>query len=149
MTESEFNLRQAVIAEAFEWLRTPFAHRQCCKGAGVDCAHFIYGVARNAGVAPELAIEEYPPDWYLHRDEERFLNWIERFCVKVDSPPYKPADIVMYRYGRTFAHAAWIVRWPQIIHAYSPAHMVTLDDALANAALQNRKREVYRYKEWE
>jgi cell wall-associated NlpC family hydrolase len=149
MTESEFCQRQAVIAEALTWLKTPFHHRQCVKLAGVDCANFLYGVFRNAGLTPELEIEDYPPDWYLHRDEERFLGWVTKFARKIDGAPYKPADVVMYRFGRTFAHSAIITCWPQVIHAYAPARMVCYDDALHNGALKDRKHEIYRLNEWE
>jgi cell wall-associated NlpC family hydrolase len=144
----ETEQRAAIISEAITWLRTPFAHAQCCKGAGVDCANFLYGVYRNAGFIPALEIGWYPPDWYLHRDEERFLGWVMRYSVRVDSAPYKPADIVMYRYGRTFAHGAIILDWPRIIHAYSASGMVTYDDAIANADLAKRKREIYRLIDW-
>jgi cell wall-associated NlpC family hydrolase len=147
MTESEFHQRQAVLAEAIEWLNTPFHHNQCCKGAGVDCANFLYGVFKNAGLAPELDIGHYPPDWYLHRDEERFLGWVTQFGRKIEEPPFKPADVVMYRYGRCFAHSAIVIEWPKIIHAYSPAGRVRYASAF-EGPLEHRPREIYRYKDW-
>ncbi len=149
MTDSDRHERQAVIDEAVTWIKTPFAHMQCCKGAGVDCANFLYGVFRNVGFAPVLQIEQYPPDWYLHRNEERFLGWVEKFGRPITGPPFKPGDVVMYRYGRTFAHSAIVVAWPTIIHAFAPARMVFFDDALINRGLSVRTRTIYRHFRWE
>ena len=98
---------------------------------------------------PCVQIEQYPPDWYLHRNEERFLGWVEKFGRPITGPPFKPGDVVMYRYGRTFAHSAIVVAWPTIIHAFAPARMVCFDDALINRGLSVRTRTIYRHFRWE
>jgi len=41
----------------------------------------------------------------------------------------EPGDIQMMRFGRTMSHAAIVTHWPEIIHAYQPAGMVTLGSA--------------------
>jgi cell wall-associated NlpC family hydrolase len=157
MTESEFNQRQAVLTEAVSWLRTPFHHRACVKGAGVDCIHFIYASFRETGLVPEIEFEEYPLDWHVHRDEERILKWILKFARPVE-PPYKPGDVAMWRFGRCLSHVAIVVEWPTIIHAFSGSSRVTYDDAEMNNQLiyagrtqkaSKRVREVFRYHAWE
>ena len=157
MTEIEKIQRESVLIEAESWLKTPFHHRQCIKGAGVDCAMFLYSVFNNTGLVPDIEIEEYPHDWHMHRDGERFLSHIMKYANWIPDPPYLPGDVLMYKYGRCFSHSAIIVSWPMIIHAFSYARMVTYDDVdhnlelkrMANGKGMERKMQVFRYRNWE
>jgi cell wall-associated NlpC family hydrolase len=148
MTESESALRRAVIDEAMTWLKTPFHHRQCVKGAGTDCANFPKAVYAAIGLIPAIEIEEYPHDWHMHKDKERYLGWVLKFAKILRSGPYLPADFVVWRFGRVFSHGAIVVRWPQIIHAWRHAGMVMLDDAETNTDLPKRPHIFFRYKDW-
>jgi cell wall-associated NlpC family hydrolase len=120
--------RAAVVAEAHDWLRTPYHHMGRVKGAGTDCLTFLAEVYERAGVLPHLEIAFYPPDWHLHRGEERYLDGLLGYAREIEGPP-QPGDIAMWRYGRCFAHAAIVVAWPQIIHAAAELRMVSLGDA--------------------
>lgn len=108
--------RERVIEEAKGWLRTPWVHRARVKGAGVDCAQLLIAVYSGAGVIEAFDTGEYPADWMLHREEERFLSWVKKFMSPIDSP--QPADIVIWKYGRCFSHAAIVVDWPVVIHSF-------------------------------
>jgi cell wall-associated NlpC family hydrolase len=114
MTEEE--QRAAVIAEAKTWLRTPYHHRAHVKGGGVDCAYLLIEVYHACGLIPSIDPGEYPPDWMMHREEERYLGWVKKFAHEVETP--RPGDIALYHVGRCFAHGAIVVDWPTIIHAY-------------------------------
>lgn len=105
-----------VIREAKTWLGTPFHHHAMVKGAGVDCAHFLIGVYSAVGLIDPMDVEGYPPDWHLHRGEERFLDHIKRHADKVAVP--EPGDVAMFRFGRCASHGAIVIEWPRIIHAY-------------------------------
>lgn len=49
-----------VVAEARRWLGTPYQHQGRVRGAGVDCAGLVIGVARALGiVAPDFDIQGY------------------------------------------------------------------------------------------
>lgn len=152
MTEAEE--RTAVIDEAMTWLQTPFHHRQAVKGAGVDCALFLYSVYRKVGLIPEIEIEQYSAQWHLHHDEERYMNWILQFADRVENAPFKAGDGALFRFGRAASHGVIIVEWPIIIHAFARAGMVTLDNALDNPSLaldkaSNSRREgIFRLKQW-
>jgi cell wall-associated NlpC family hydrolase len=124
---AETVLRAAVIAEAKTWLRTPYHHMGRIKGGGVDCATLLAEVFARAGAVPPVDIGHYPPDWHLHRDLERYLAVIINVAHEIERPV--PGDIVLYRWGRAFAHGAIITRpWPEeVIHAYAGARMVVLD----------------------
>lgn len=134
---AESEQRAAVVAEARSWLRTPYHHHAAVKGAGVDCALLLIEVYAATGLAPRLDVGDYPPDWMLHRGEERYLGWVERYAREVAAP--LPGDIALFRFGRCFSHAAIVLDDPAILHAYRPAGSVVLDDRCANADLVARE----------
>lgn len=119
--------RAAVVAEAETWLRTPYHHRAHLKGAGVDCAWLLIEVYASLGMIDRFDPGEYPMDWMMHRDEERYLHWVEQYGRRVEAP--KPGDVAVWRFGRTFSHGAIVAAWPRIIHAYRRDHMVLYGDA--------------------
>jgi len=47
-------LQQRIVEEARSWKQTPFQHQGQIKGLGVDCAHFVALVARDAGIEVEI-----------------------------------------------------------------------------------------------
>lgn len=124
MTEQE--QRKAVVAEAHTWLRTPYHHKAAIKGAGVDCAMILVEVYHACGLIPRIDVGDYPPDWMMHRDEERYLGWVKKYCCEVETA--QPGDIALYRVGRCFSHGAIVVDWPTIIHAYIRERNVQLAD---------------------
>lgn len=115
MNETEQRQRESVIAEALTWEKTPFHSMARVKGAGVDCAQFLIVVYATVGLIEDFDPGYYPADWALHKDEERYLGWVEKLAKPVDAP--LPADIAVWKFGRTFSHAAIVVDWPKIIHA--------------------------------
>lgn len=134
--------QSAVLLEAHRWLNTPYRHQGAVLGAGVDCIMLLACVFHGAGVSPWIDPRPYPMDWMLHRSEERYLLGLEKFADQVDGAP-QPADIVTFQVGRTFSHAAIVVAWPTILHAYRPAARVTLDSA-DSEALAKRQGPVFR-----
>jgi cell wall-associated NlpC family hydrolase len=121
--------RARIIAAAESWLKTPWAHNQSVKGkgGGVDCGRYLLACYVEPGLVDDSALGSYPADWMLHRSEERFLGWVERYLDPVERP--LPGDVAVWKFGRCFSHGAIVVDWPQIIHAYIPCRMVTRDDA--------------------
>jgi hypothetical protein len=70
-----------VVALAREWMNTPYNPNQKVKGAGTDCAMYPLAVYQEAGKIPlEVAVPFYPPDWHMHRDEEKYLNFVREVC---------------------------------------------------------------------
>ena len=111
------DVRAAVVAEAREWLGTPFHHQGRVKGAGVDCAMLLAEIYRRCGLVPHVDPGYYPPDWHLHRDAERYLEKLMPYARELAGPP-APGDVAVFRFGRTFSHGAIVVDWPRLIHAY-------------------------------
>ena len=111
--------RQAVVAEAITWINTPFHHEAAVKGAGVDCAKLLYASYTATNMIPTFEIEHYPQDWHLHNNDERYLSYILNFAVEMP-PEYvpQPGDVVIWKFARSYSHAAIVIDWPNIIHSY-------------------------------
>lgn len=104
-----------VLTEAATWEGTPWRHQADIKGVGVDCAFFLVRVFHAAGLIPDIDPRPYPPDWHFHRDEERFLGWVQQYGDEVDAP--EPGDVAVFKFGRCFSHGAIVVEWPRVIHS--------------------------------
>lgn len=67
----------------------------------------------------------YSRTWFLHQSEEKFLNIIERYAVKLpDDEKPLPADVALYRHGRCVSHGALVVDDTFIVHACAMARKV-------------------------
>jgi hypothetical protein len=120
---------EAVIAAGRSWLFTPYHHMARVKGHGVDCAQVIIAAFVESGVNEDFDPGFYTPDWHLHRSEERYLSFMERYLVRIDEEwndaPFAkrdgwiapPASVVVIRLGRTFSHSALVTDWPNVLHA--------------------------------
>jgi cell wall-associated NlpC family hydrolase len=121
-------VRKAVLTEALTWLRTPYHHRGTIKGVGVDCAQFPLQVYAASGLIELFDAGDYPPDWHMHRSDERYLNVVRERAREIDPEAVQPGDFVVFRVGRCYAHGAIVIEWPRIIHAVV-GQCVMLDEA--------------------
>lgn len=137
MDEQERRMRAAIVAEAETWIGTPYISNAVIKGrrGGTDCGMLLIGVYGALGFVPkEFDPRPYAPDWHVHRNEEKYIEFVERFATEVDIPPKRiplPGDLMMFHIGRVFAHAAIITDWPNAIHAVSQDSVLPVD-ILAN-----------------
>ncbi|MBV9861880.1 MAG: hydrolase [Alphaproteobacteria bacterium] len=125
---SDSSGRAAVLREAHRWLGTPYHHRGRVAGGGVDCLMLLAEVYERAGIISHAEPMHYPPDWHMHRDAERYLDGIRRYAREVGGPP-RPADVAVFRFGRTFSHGAIVTAWPRVIHAFVRTGVVFGDAA--------------------
>jgi cell wall-associated NlpC family hydrolase len=127
--------RASVVGEARRWVGTPYAHRGNTFGSCVDCAHILIETFAGAGLIDRFSPGDYPPDWHLHRGEERYLAVVESYCGRVDDSEAsladrgtdfhaEPGDILMWRWGRTYSHSAIVTAWPKIVHAFASERQV-------------------------
>lgn len=127
--------RKAIVDEAMSWVGTPYLHMGNVKGkdGGVDCAMIVVETYKKLGHAPaDLDPRPYPMQWFLHRDEERFLEWFKRLAkTRVKVP--QVGDIVVFRFGRTVSHAGIIVADDVMVHAYREAGEVIVENISAHA----------------
>jgi cell wall-associated NlpC family hydrolase len=116
-TEAEF--RSAVAEEAITWIDTPYHASGAVKGVGVNCAQFLYRVAKAAGAVPADAPA---PRWFTaqlatHSKEERIIQYIQSYGgVEISEDQVKTGDIVAYKSGQAHGHMALVLEYPEIIH---------------------------------
>ena len=108
--------RAAVIAEAMDFRGSRYHHMGRVKGAGVDCLTLIVEAYERAGVIPHYDLPYYSPQFNLHRSTETYLQGLLGFGREIEEP--LPADIVIWKFGRVYSHAAIVIEWPRIIHAH-------------------------------
>jgi len=139
----EVEQRAAAVAEARTWLRTPYHHMGRMKGAGADCATLLIEVYAAAGLIENFDPGYYPQDWMKHRDEERYLGWVEKYCVPTEAP--QPGDLVLYKIGRCFSHGAIVIAWPTCIHArwLPKGGTIELVDFSVEEYFKGRERRFY------
>jgi cell wall-associated NlpC family hydrolase len=132
--------RAAVVAETRSWLGTPYHHAADVKGHGVDCAMLLVRVYCDLGLVEKFDPRPYTKDWFLHRDEERYLGFLLARSREVRTP--LEGDIVLLRVGRCFAHAGIVSRAAPlaIIHAFAASHCVVEDIIQNNAELSARMK---------
>jgi len=105
-----------IVTAALRWIGTPYHHAARVHGAGVDCAQLLYAVfVEDLEIVSAFDIDSYPCDWMQHREEEKFLGYITQHAEEITDP--QPGDVVLYKWGRCYAHAGIVKSWPDIIHA--------------------------------
>jgi cell wall-associated NlpC family hydrolase len=136
--------RAAVVAEALSWIGTPYRAAQRVKGlaGGVDCLTFVVEVFGRQGFDTSYfhRVPFYPQDWHLHRADERYLAGVLEYSREIVGPP-QPGDIVLFRFGRCFAHGGIITAWPMMVHAWNGVGVVPVD--ATQAALGGRVRRFF------
>lgn len=136
--------RQTIVDAALSWLRTPYMHRQRLRGVGVDCGMLLIGVYAQAGVIDAFEPEPYPPDWHLHRSEERFIRVVERFADRVpDDAELFPGDLIVLKYGRCHAHGGIMIDSDRFVHALRTFGQVIVS---ALSDMEFKSREPWKYR---
>jgi len=113
-------VRDAAVAEARDWIGTPYRHQASRKGAGTDCLGLVRGVWRAvAGPEPETP-PAYAPDWEGPADAEPLLAALARHFVRADGPP-QPGDVLAFRMGRRrrVSHLGVLSGADRFVHAYA------------------------------
>ena len=129
-TESEAQGRAAIVREGLSWIGTPFRDCADVKGpaGAVDCAMLLVRCYVDTGRLPPFDPRPYPPRWHLHKDRERFLEWVEeklggRRIDPGSSPGPRLGDVVIWQFGRCFSHGAILINSVEVVHAYAHARM--------------------------
>jgi cell wall-associated NlpC family hydrolase len=108
--------RQAVLTEALTWKGTPFRGHSCLKGCGVDCGQLVYGVYRACGLIPEI---ELPRDYSLqiaqHRASTEYVDIVSQHFREIPEEEVQPGDLVIYKLGLAYGHAALVISWPDYV----------------------------------
>ncbi len=137
-----------VVAEARSWIGTPYHNCADVKGVGVDCGMLLVRVFCDTGLCPRFDPRPYPPDWHLHRSEERYLGFVRERGGEVFSP--RPGDLIVFRYGRCYSHGGIVTlaKPLTIVHAYHPARCVIEEEIGKSAALSGPLRRPRVFSFW-
>ena len=110
--------RAAVVARAKEWIGTPYHHMADIKGVGVDCAMLLVRVYVDFGLIEPFDPRPYTRDWFIHRNEERYMGFLLARAREVERPD--PGDIMLFKLGRCFAHGGIVTQVDPLtlIHAF-------------------------------
>jgi cell wall-associated NlpC family hydrolase len=144
---TELQQRAAVVREALPWERTPYRSKGRLKGIAADCGTFLHEVFARCGVLPAtIDLPALPPQWFLNRDREWYIEYLSRYFVEYspsESPDIQqrkspqPGDVVAALHGRVYSHGAIVVAWPEVIHCFPPC--VMRSSAIYNPVYAGRK----------
>lgn len=107
--------REKVVGAAENCLGTPYVPRGIKPGLGLDCGTLLWIAYRTVIDLPQFPAD-YPADWAMHREDNRYLDWIAPFVQEVRRPIR--GGISVWRYGRNFSHGGIRVDRKNTIHAY-------------------------------
>jgi len=129
-----------VVEAARSWIGTPYHHAADIKGAGVDCAMLLVRIYCDLGLVESFDPRPYTRDWMLHRDDERYLDWLLARAREVTFP--EAGDVILFRFGRCYSHGGIVsAAHPlTIIHAFAPAHSVLEEEVMRSAELAEKLR---------
>jgi cell wall-associated NlpC family hydrolase len=149
MDSNEQTKRNAIVAEARSWLKTPYRLGAHKRGIGCDCFTFIAEAMVGAGIADRGEVDAfyaevakrfrgaYRHDWFSNVKSEVYLELIMKFGkLAIETKCYgssqaQPGDMVLVRCVRSkyYNHGGIVTEWPQIVHSIAPA-VATADASL-------------------
>lgn len=117
-------IAERVLAEARDWIGTPYLHQCATKGAGTDCLGLLRGVWRAVYGAEPEAVPAYTQDWAEPSGEELLWQAARRHLRPKPLAEAAPGDVLLFRMreGAVAKHLglqARIGTAPSFIHAYT------------------------------
>ena len=125
-TVAEAKGRLAFVTEALSWIGTPFVNHADIKGPGgaVDCAMLLTRCAVDTGLVAPFDPRPYATHWHVHRDEERFIDFLTDRLGAHEIEHPRIGDIAVFKFHRTFSHGTVIVSSGEMVHAWDGYRMV-------------------------
>jgi cell wall-associated NlpC family hydrolase len=144
LTEAQ---RTAIVKETESWIGTPYRGWSCMKGHGTDCGQLIYGVFHNCGLVPVL---DLPKDYSLqvaqHQESTEYVDLVATYFDEITEAEVKPGDLVVYKLGLAYSHAAIVIRWPEYLIQAVGRHGVSGTHGLKNPLFRGRQRRFFTFK---
>lgn len=109
-----------IVAEALNWLGTPYRHQGSRKGVGCDCLGLVLGVWREVyGREPEHP-RPYAADWAEAGGQDLLLEAASRHCIEKAVDGITSGDLILFRWRPHLPakHAGILVARDRFIHAY-------------------------------
>lgn len=120
--------RERIAAEARAWLGTPYHRHACIKGIGVDCAQILIAVYASVGLVDQIDAGNYASDWHLHRREEVYVDWLDRYGERIERAQVQLGDVALFKFDLTHSHSGIVVGTNPLtfVHAYAKTRRVEL-----------------------
>ena len=155
--ETEAAARAAIVAAARSWIGTPYHNCADIKGVGVDCGMLLVRIFVDTGLCPPFDPRPYSPDWHLHRDGERYLDFLFKRCAEVEKP--QAGDVMMFHFGRCYSHGGVVTSAAPpitpngaprvfIVHAYRQTQCVIEEAVGGNGLLADPDRKPRFFSLW-
>lgn len=96
-------MRDLVIAEAREWIGTPFKLQAAIKNVGCDCVGLIIGVGKQVGLARDIHLKAdvLPPQHYTLRSNPNILlDQLDSMFTSIDAP--EQGALALMLFGKHF-----------------------------------------------
>lgn len=118
--------RKRVLAEARQWIGTPYRHQCSVKGQGTDCLGLIRGIWRKLYGHEPQAVPAYTRDWGEIGEGEPLLDTARLWFAEVDGASARAGDLVVFRWKHSSIakHAGILSNHHNFIHAYERAGTV-------------------------
>ena len=108
-------MRPEIVAEAREWLGTPFVWQASLKGVGADCKGLVWGVARELGLPEANSLHAQIADYPDRVPVALLRQGLEATLTKVETP--EPGDLLLMTFGGKPQHLGFHAG-DQVIHTY-------------------------------
>jgi len=117
-------LNKAIVAEARDWIGTPYVHQSSVKGVGTDCLGLLRGIWRALYGAEPEAVPPYSYDWSEPQGEERLWEAALRHLTVKDLGDAAEGDVLLFRMrsegvAKHLGVASEVGAAPRFVHAYS------------------------------
>lgn len=108
---------ELVVAEAREWLDTPYEHQRRTKGKACDCLGLVIGVARRLG----LVVPGFDVNGYARvPDGKSLIAECDRYMFRIRNTAMRPGHVIVIRWELDPAHMGIVGDYAgglSIIHA--------------------------------
>ena len=114
----------AALAEARDWIGTPYVHQASAKGAGTDCLGLVRGVFRALYGGEPAEVPAYSLDWSEPSGDERLWRAARLYLRPKPMTRAAQGDVLLFRMreGAVAKHLgiqARVGSQPSFVHAFS------------------------------
>ena len=116
-------LRAQIVAQARQWIGTPYLHQASLRGCGCDCLGLVRGVWRTVyGSEPE-DVPAYTADWGEATAEEHLLDAALRHFSPQPRGVIESGDVLVFRWqaGTPAKHIGIATSAHSMVHAHAGA----------------------------
>lgn len=109
-----------IVAEAQNWLGTPYRHQGVRNGVGCDCLGLVRGVWRTVYGRAADDPGPYSADWAETADGDPLMEAARKHCVQRAALEPRAGDLLLFRLRPRLAakHCAIALDAERFIHAY-------------------------------